>query len=184
MAYFTIKNAYDATSSAKSAFENSKTVLKEATRSRKAGDTYDIFLSHSFADADIVLGVKKLLQDQGFTVYVDWIDDPHLDRTNVTKATAEHVRNRMRSCRRLVYATSQNASNSKWMPWELGYFDGFKPDNVFILPLLEHEFSQFHGQEYLSLYPLLEKGISPNYTTKQAISVSDGFIRRDFKKTY
>ncbi len=43
------------------------------------------------------------------------------------------------------------------MPWELGYFDGFKPSYVWILPLVSAYDSEFNGQEYLGLYPPLEK---------------------------
>ena len=43
------------------------------------------------------------------------------------------------------------------MPWELGYFDGFKPRHVWILPLVAESDSEFKGQEYLGLYPPIEK---------------------------
>jgi hypothetical protein len=42
------------------------------------------------------------------------------------------------------------------MPWELGYFDGFKPGYVWILPLVMDYDSEFKGQEYLGLYPTVE----------------------------
>src|SRR5947209_3205334 len=50
--------------------------------------SYDIFLSHSTNDAELVTGMKLTLEDLGYTVYVDWIEDPNLDRSNVTKETA------------------------------------------------------------------------------------------------
>jgi hypothetical protein len=43
------------------------------------------------------------------------------------------------------------------MPWELGYFDGFKPMFVWILPLVMDYDSEFKGQEYLGLYPTVDK---------------------------
>ncbi len=48
-----------------------------------------LFLSHSTSDAEIILGVKGVLEDYGKTVYVDWLEDPQLDRRNVTAASAE-----------------------------------------------------------------------------------------------
>lgn len=30
----------------------------------------------------------------------------------------------MRQCKSLFFVTTTNATNSKWMPWECGYFDG------------------------------------------------------------
>ena len=43
------------------------------------------------------------------------------------------------------------------MPWELGYFDAFKPSFVWILPMVTDYDSEFKGQEYLGLYPTLDK---------------------------
>jgi hypothetical protein len=40
---------------------------------------YDIFLSHSSRDKPLMLGVKQRLEEEGFVVYIDWIDDPTLD---------------------------------------------------------------------------------------------------------
>src|SRR2546421_12943190 len=88
--------------------------------------TFDVFLSHSFLDAQIILGVKELLEAEGLRVYVDWIEDAQLDRSRVTAKTADLLRNRMRHSESLIFATSATSSQSKWMPWELGYFDGFK----------------------------------------------------------
>jgi hypothetical protein len=118
-------------------------------------DTYDIFLSHSSKDAQIILGILDSLNDLGYKVYVDWVDDPQLDRGNVTKATANTLRTRMIQSKSLLYATTQNASSSKWMPWELGYMDG-KKDRAAILPVFETESSSsltYKGQEYLGIYP-------------------------------
>ena len=93
------------------------------------------------------------LGEAGFSVYVDWIDDP-LDRSKVTKANAELIRTRMKSSRSLLYATSENAEGSKWMPWELGYFDGLR-QKVAVCPITAS--SSFDGREYLGLYPVMEK---------------------------
>lgn len=53
---------------------------------------FDIFLSHSFLDKAEVQGLYQELTDFGYSVYVDWIVDPHLDRANVTKESATLVR--------------------------------------------------------------------------------------------
>lgn len=41
------------------------------------------------------------------------------------------------------------------MPWELGYFDGFK-SAVAILPITATEQASYSGQEYLGLYPYID----------------------------
>ena len=117
-------------------------------------DQFDIFLSHSYQDKEIIPHLKKTLENLGFRVYVDWINDKFLSRENVDKKTATLLQKRMSQSRSLFYATSQNSKNSKWMPWELGYFDGIKNKRVAILPIDKGNTSNenFEGQEYLGLY--------------------------------
>lgn len=118
--------------------------------------TFDIFLSHNFLDREEVLGVYYELTKRGFSVYVDWIVDPHLDRANVTKASATVIRNRMKASNTLLLAISHNASVSKWMPWELGFVDG-KTGFCAIVPVSTDNINRtsFAGAEYLSLYPFI-----------------------------
>jgi hypothetical protein len=115
---------------------------------------FDIFMSHSYEDAEIIAGAKLIIeQNSGLTVYVDWIEDAQADRSRVTAGTADMLRQRMNHCRFLLYATSRSSPNSKWMPWELGYFDGLKGGSVGILPIVQSTDDSFKGQEYLGLYP-------------------------------
>lgn len=119
---------------------------------------FDIFLSHSFLDKDEVLGLYRELTEMGFSVYVDWIVDSELDRTNVTKATAELIRNRMKNSRSLLLAISTNAKMSKWMPWELGFVDG-NTGRCAIVPVSKDNLtlSTFDRAEYLKLYPYVDR---------------------------
>ncbi len=132
-----------------------KTILNESLDQQRTFSattkTYDIFLSHSSGDAALVTGLKLELEDLGYSVYVDWIEDPKLSRANVTKDTALVLQVRMKQCKALLYAFSENAVNSKWMPWELGYFDGIK-GTVAVLPISRTSKSSFQGLEYLGIY--------------------------------
>jgi hypothetical protein len=120
------------------------------------GSVFDIFLSHSSEDAEVIHGVYVSLRAEGLTVYVDWIEDPQADRSNVTAETADMLRNRMKHSGFLVYASSRTSSNSRWMPWELGYFDGRRPGRVGILPIVTTPGAGFLGVEYLGLYRRIE----------------------------
>lgn len=124
---------------------------------------FDIFLSHSFLDRDEVLGLYRELTEMGFKVYVDWIVDPELDRSNVTKATAELIRNRMKNSKTLLLAISTNATMSKWMPWELGYADG-NTGRCAIIPISRENLSlySFNRIEYLKLYPYVDRATLKN----------------------
>jgi hypothetical protein len=132
-------------------------ILITEARARPAGRQYDVFLSHSFRDADLVLGLRNAITDLGFVVYVDWIDDPSVDRKKVSPATAAMLRERMKQCRSLLYATSEAASESRWMPWELGYFDALR-QTVAIVPITRTAAGDsWTGQEYLGLYPYITR---------------------------
>lgn len=132
-------------------------LILESARTFSRYKTYDVFLSHSVKDAELILGMKGLIEDLGYNVYVDWIDDPELDRSKVSKETARKLRERMNSSKSLFYVTTDNAGNSKWMPWECGYFDGVK-EKVAIVPVKKTSHSnEFTGQEYLGLYPYVVK---------------------------
>jgi hypothetical protein len=117
---------------------------------------YDVFLSHSYEDAEVIAGIKVLIEKEGLSVYVDWIEDAQADRSKVTPKTADMLRERMNHCRFLLFATSKASPNSKWMPWELGYFDGMRHEGVGILPIVQTSGGSFQGQEYLGLYPPYE----------------------------
>ena len=134
-------------------YKSESQILNESASSFNKFKSYDIFLSHSSRDAEIILGMKGILEDLGYSVYVDWVDDPQLDRTKVGKNTASKLRERMNSSKSLFYVTTDNAISSKWMPWECGYFDGFR-EKVAIVPVQKFAFSnEYNGQEYLGLYP-------------------------------
>ncbi|GAB3588569.1 toll/interleukin-1 receptor domain-containing protein [Acetobacter peroxydans] len=183
MSYFTLdevrrafQNAQVKNAQAKNALrEIAMESLNEEAAAVRDSDNFDIFLSHSLMDADVVAGVKSILESQGHTVYVDWIVDGQLDRHAVTPKTADILRQRMRQSESMIFATSESSSKSRWMPWELGYFDGLRQGRIAILPLVASSGATFEGQEYLGLYPLIEllpvaQGVKRAFVTKGATS--------------
>lgn len=118
---------------------------------RKLGQKdYDIFLSHRKLDEDLIYGIMLNLESYGYKVYVDWIEDAQMSREDVNKQTAEWLRERLNQSRSLMYVHTENSLGSKWMPWELGYMDGHKPQKSTILPI---DNANCKNQEYLNLYP-------------------------------
>src|SRR6266581_3241453 len=134
-------------------FKSADTILREAATT--SAMSFEVFLSHSFNDAELILGIVAALKQHGLRVYVDWIVDAQMDRSRVTSETAERLRQRMRQSASLVYAHSLQSGSSKWMPWELGYFDGFR-SAVAILPVAQTTQESFAGPEYLGLYPYID----------------------------
>lgn len=152
MAYYTLGQMRSA-AKADMIHESAGSQLRHSARS----GPYDIFLSHSFQDAEVILGIKRTLERTGQSVYVDWAEDPHLSRQYVTKDTARRLRDRMRQSTSFIFATSSASPDSKWMPWELGYFDGLRDsESIAIMPIVDYRNERFVGQEYLGLYPQIE----------------------------
>lgn len=177
MAYFTKQEAREAarTKQRNSNFLSFEKILNENIRQKNAKTDFDIFLSHSSQDSELVLGVVSILENLGYSVYVDWITDKQLSRENINRATAQTLKYRMRQSTSLLYLATSNSSNSKWMPWELGYFDGIKPERIAILPILDSSNSVFNGQEYLGIYPVVNKS---SYTSGiPDIFIFDGSTR-------
>lgn len=140
-------------------------------RNFSATKTFDIFLSHSSNDAELVEGLKLEIEDMGYTVYVDWIEDPQLNREKVTKETAELLKQRMKNSTALIYAFSENAAASKWMPWELGYFDGIK-GTVAVLPIANVSKDDFKGVEYLGIYYYIQVSMA-QYSIRSDIRIHE-----------
>lgn len=143
----------------KSLTESAATRLsKSAVKTFGPKDSYDVFLSHAFRDAELVEGIKLFLESKGLSVYVDWVENPELDRNSVTPSTAEVLREAMLHSKTLIYAASVNASVSKWMPWELGFSDALH-GRVAILPLAPANqlLQAYKGQEYLGIYPYVDE---------------------------
>jgi len=137
--------------------KSARQILSESADRFDREKKYDVFVSHCHEDAEVVAGIKFFLEKHGVSVYVDRFEDPLLDPSAVTPATAATLRERMHACASMLFATSETSSDSKWMPWELGYFDGLRQGQIGIFPLVDNQDDSFKGQEYLGLYPVLER---------------------------
>lgn len=140
------------------------------TDSKELTKHYDVFLSHSYLDATEIRVLKAIIEEEGLTVYVDWIEDYKLNRGNVTKETAQIIRQRMKNCDSLFYAFSENSTKSKWMPWELGFFDGYN-GKVAVIPIKENSQSSdyYKGVEFVGIYPYIT-------LTKNKSGIPTGYI--------
>ncbi|WP_291073767.1 MULTISPECIES: hypothetical protein [Empedobacter] len=88
---------------------------------------YDLFLSHSSTNKDLLLGVKTMLNSLGFNVYIDWINDKEsLKRTLTNADTAQVIVERLKACNALMFVYTQDSLKSLWTPWEIGYFHSLK----------------------------------------------------------
>lgn len=141
----------------KSIQESQQDLRRGAVKSFGVYDRYDIFLCHAYLDAKVIEGLKNLLQEKGFSVYVDWMENPELDHDRVTPANAAIVRDAMCRSSSLLYAASEACRKSLWTPWELGYSDALH-SRVAVLPVApgSTQGNTYRGIEYLGLYPYID----------------------------
>lgn len=141
-----------------------------ARAARQPRSRYDIFLSQTIRDAEIVLGVYDLLTSAGYSVFCDWIEGPETDRSQVTPANAAFIRATMSVSDTLLFLDTEGAVQSLWMCWELGWFDG-RRGPVAVLPVLQEGERYYRGREFLGLYPYVEldeegRGLSPAVSSR------------------
>ena len=126
------------------------------SQSQKATYKKSIFLSHSHHDKDLVESVALFLLSQGTYIYVDWRDSSMPSETSAITATI--IQSRIRACDEFVVLASNNALDSKWVPWELGFADAAKGAlDVFIFPVADND-GTWQGSEYFALYQKIELG--------------------------
>jgi hypothetical protein len=161
---------------ARAGYSPASILEKQATQFSVDDRVFDIFLSHSYADAELVHGLHTDMELRGFSVYVDWKIDKELDRSKVTKKNAEILRQRMQRCKTLVYAYSTKSGTSVWMPWELGYFDALR-GRAAILPITPTETNgdKYSGNEYLGLYPYVTKTESKDKNIRLYVNESSDY---------
>ena len=170
MAFLTEDVVIDRARSITKSFNKSASIILTEYAS-KSDQTFDVFLSHSSNEPEeILLGVKTLLEEQGLSVYIDKYSDPQLSPDKVTPETAEILRGRMRQSNILLYIHSRHSKASRWMPWELGFFDGLK-GKVGVIPITSTQGGSFKGEEYLNLYPYVDRATAQN-SSKECLWVN------------
>lgn len=137
--------------------KSASAVLVEHIEKQAAEKSWDIFLSHAYLDREMLSGTVLSIEDLGYSVYIDWREDPKLDRTQVTPATAGILRERMRSSKCLFFSVTPSATESAWMKWELGWKDG-QNNRSAILPIESGDTDSWKGQQFLGLYPYVAGG--------------------------
>lgn len=112
------------------------------------------FLCHSHKDRDAALGLKSLLESQGASLYIDWLDQEMPEIPN--QETAKRIRTKIVDSDLFLFLATPNSMASRWCPWEIGYADGKKSlDSILIVPTKD-ESGHYYGNEYLQLYRRIE----------------------------
>lgn len=114
-----------------------------------------VFISHKHDDLEDLKDIIGFLQQRfGVKVYID-SQDPALPKT-ISPVTALTIRQRIEQCNKFILLATNNAIESKWCNWELGYGDARKfKEHIALFPLKPAGTldSSYRGTEYMSIYP-------------------------------
>lgn len=136
-------------------YTNYARTLNEAKNQTRSTATTSVFLSHSHSDAAFIDQVIVLLRKSGVAVYVDRTDSGLPPTTG--PATAARIKVKITEQKKFILVATDNAIQSKWCNWELGYGDAQKYDkHIALLPLAENS-GAWVGNEYLTIYPRIEE---------------------------
>ena len=109
---------------------------------------FDVFLSHSSKDKEAIIKLKAMLNRQGLTVYIDWIEDRNALKRELTSVyTARALTERINHSRAVLYVLSETGITSVWTPWELGYAQALGK-KICVLPME----TNIKAPEYLEIY--------------------------------
>lgn len=112
-----------------------------------------VFLSHSSRDKDLAFLVKVALEALGISVYIDWLDAGLPNEVSVE--TARVLREKIETNRFFLLLATNNAADSRWVPWELGFADGRKGESSVAIIEINRDGETFRGSEYFGLYQKL-----------------------------
>lgn len=113
------------------------------------------FLSHSHLDRELARGLRLLLEEAGWDLFIDW-EHTTLDQ-RPTKEIAAWLQLSIEMCDLVLYLATANSSRSRWCPWEIGFADGKKGSSK-VLIISTTDDAHTYGSEYLELY----RQISPS----------------------
>lgn len=102
---------------------------KLSSRTIQVKKTFDFFISHSFLDQKKIIVLFKCLNKLGMVCYCDWTsDNDFLKRNMAGEYTKEVLKKRIEQSKRILYASSRNATQSWWVNFELEYARSIKKE--------------------------------------------------------
>ena len=108
-----------------------------------------VFISHQRNDKAVAKAIADYILTAGIDVYFDEYDTS-IDINN-PKSVVTSIKNGIRRSTHMLCLLSNNAMQSKWMPWEIGY--GY--DRTDLVGLTVKEISESILPEYLQIIPIL-----------------------------
>jgi hypothetical protein len=145
--------------------------------------TYDVFISHSTKNKDVVKKLKQLLEDKyNLSAYIDWDEDAGCKRDEV----CDKVKDAMNRSKSLLYIKTSDSDDSQWVAWEVGRYDALNADKIGVLLIEDDKLTNetWLHREFLKHYYILEKDdVVPfvSYGKKRLIEDKATAFKNDFE---
>lgn len=156
----------------KSNFYGTPKALAEKLQDRKSiqnAKFYDLFISHSSKDKEIVKTVVSKANSYGLSCYVDWVsDNDFLKRSMVSDYTKEVLKVRMGQSKFLLYLSSDNSRNSDWVSFELDYYKSQLNREIFMVVINGNDERNFKSIDLEKIGLLKDFNNKQNGCTKKA----------------
>lgn len=141
-----------------------------------------VFVSHKHSDLEELKGVIGFLEkNYNVKCYIDSRDSSMPKTTS--GETASIIKERIRSCKKFILLATEDAIESKWCNWELGFGDANKfKDHIALFPIKKADTSEnvYVGNEYMQIYPYISYfGQGEKYSDGRVIS--PGYYVREIK---
>lgn len=138
-----------------SSLNEARIQTKSFSRGGTISSQTTVFLSHKHSDLNDLKGlIGWLKQEYNVRIYIDSMD-PAMP-TKTCGETAERIKSIINLSDRFILLATNDAIESKWCNWELGYGDAKKFDKkIAIFPMKEAlaTDSSYKGHEYMEIYP-------------------------------
>ncbi|MBQ3495251.1 MAG: toll/interleukin-1 receptor domain-containing protein [Clostridia bacterium] len=116
-----------------------------------------VFISHKHSDLEELRGVIGFLEKEySVKCYID-SRDPSMPQIT-SGVTASKIKERIKSCKKFILLATEDAIESKWCNWELGFGDANKfKDHIALFPIKKADVSEreYKGNEYMQIYPYI-----------------------------
>lgn len=156
-----------------------------------------IFISHKHSDLEELKGIIGFLEkNYNVKCYID-SRDPSMPETT-SGVTASKIKERIKSCKKFILLATEDAIESKWCNWELGFGDANKfKEHIALFPIKKVGTSEnaYKGNEYMQIYPYITyygqgekygdgKTITPGYYIRENKPNGNGGYLTSLKKWF
>lgn len=127
-----------------------------------------VFISHQRKDKAVAKAIADYIEKAGVDVYFDEYDRS-IDIYNPFSVVAA-IKKGIQKSTHMLCILSNNAMESKWMPWEIGY--GYDKTQLYVLTV--KELSESILPEYLQIVPILRGTKSLNKFLEKVCGKHEG----------